>query len=140
VVDEWRKEGLSLGDVYGSTGGRLGSSFDAQRLIFLARSQGKENACIEAVYKANHEEGKCLSDRDTLLAVAEVAGVVGAADALASGQGEAEVREKIMEYHRMGINAVPVVVINEKWIMNGYPQPEHLEAAFEQLIERGTLG
>ena len=70
VVTEWQKEGLTLNDgawrsrcrtlflirsgiaVYGSTGGKLGNSFDAQRLIYLARSQGKEDACIEAVYKA----------------------------------------------------------------------------------------
>ena len=39
VVEAWREEGLALNDVYGSTGGKLGNSFDAQRLILLARAQ-----------------------------------------------------------------------------------------------------
>ena len=140
VVEEWAKVGLTLNDVYGSTGGKLGNSFDAQRLIFIARSQGKEDACIEAIYKANHEEGKCLSDLETLLAAAASAGLVGAREALASGEGINEVAEKIASYHKMGLNSVPVVIINEMYVLQGYPQPELLEVAFAQLIEQGTLG
>ena len=67
---QWEADGLNLR----FRGGRLGNSFDAQRLIYLARKQGREDQCIEAVYKANHEEDKCLSDRAVLLEAAERAG------------------------------------------------------------------
>jgi len=65
-------------------GGKLGNSFDAQRLIWHSRNQGKEAACIEAIYKANHEEGKCLGDLDVLIAAAEVSGVTGSREMLKS--------------------------------------------------------
>jgi hypothetical protein len=39
VVEAWAAEGLKLTDVYGSLGGNMGNSFDAQRLILLAREQ-----------------------------------------------------------------------------------------------------
>ena len=139
VVEAWRQEGLALNDVYGSTGGKLGNSFDAQRLILLARSQGKENAAIEAVYALNHTQGKCLSDRDTLLTAAAQAGVEGADEMLESGAGTEAVRERIKGYRAMGINAVPVVVVNEQWVLQGYPEAAFLEAAFAQLIETGSL-
>ena len=48
--------------------------------------------------------------------------------------------EKIASYHKMGLNSVPVVIINEMYVLQGYPQPELLEVAFAQLIEQGTLG
>ena len=58
VVEAWRREGLDLKDVYGSVaGGRVGNSLDAQRLILLARAQGREDACIEAVYAAADANG-----------------------------------------------------------------------------------
>ena len=139
VVEAWREEGLALNDVYGSLGGMLGSSFDAQRLILLARAQGRENEVIEAIYSLNHTEGKCLCDRETLLAAAERAGVEGAPAMLESGAGAGAVREQIQRYHAMGINAVPVVILNEHWVLQGYPEPALLEAAFAQLIETGAL-
>ena len=76
MVDAWRREGLELKDVYGSVaGGRVGNSLDAQRLILLARAQGREDACIEAIYAANHEQGRCLGGRAALLDCASAAGV-----------------------------------------------------------------
>ena len=139
VVEAWREEGLALNDVYGSTGGKLGNSFDAQRLILLARAQGKENEAIEAVYTLNHTDGKYLCDRETLLAAATRAGVVGATAMLESGAGAEEVRERIRGYHSMGITAVPVLIINSQWVLQGYPEAALLEAAFARLIETGSL-
>ena len=139
VVEAWRQEGLALNDVYGSMGGRLGNSFDAQRLILLAREQGKEIATIEAVYTLNHTKGRCLGDRDTLLEAAALAGVERAAEMLESGEGTEAVREKIRAFQDMGIRAVPVVVVNEQWVLQGYPEAATLEAAFAELIETGSL-
>jgi len=136
VVEAWRVEGLALKDVYGSKGGNVGNSFDAQRLIFMARAQGREDECIEAIYKANHEDGLCLSDRTVLLAVAEAAGVLGANDMLESTQGIEEVEAKIRQYHQMGINSVPVCIIDEKYPIAGCPDTELLHSVFHQLIQQ----
>ena len=49
LVGAWKDDGLDLTSPFGVDGGRWGNSFDAQRLIWLARQQGRENAMIEAM-------------------------------------------------------------------------------------------
>ena len=73
LVQAWKAEGLELKSPptgLNGGGGRMGSSFDAQRLILLARHQGREDAMIEEVYTANHTRDECLSDYAVLLACA----------------------------------------------------------------------
>ena len=138
VVEAWRREGLELNDVYGSiAGGRVGNSFDAQRLILLAREQGREDACIEAIYSANHKEGRCLSDRAVLLDCAAAAGLEGAAAMLQSGEGRREVMRTIEKFHSMGIHSVPVVIIDEEYCIQGLPEEAVLADAFAQIIRAG---
>ena len=116
LTSAWEAEGLRLKSpptgLNSGGGGRIGSSFDSQRLILLARSQGVEDAMIEEVYNANHTRDQCLSDWSVLLKCAERAGVKDAAEALESGWGVKETIAKIEEYKAMGVTAVPVVVLD----------------------------
>lgn len=134
VVKAWAAEGLKLKDMYGSMGGRVGNSFDAQRLILLAREQKKENVCIEAIYEANHEEGRCLCKRDVLLDIAERAGVIGAAAMLDSDRGKDDVAARIKMWTDLGVNAVPMVVFNKRISIGGYPDVGLLRKMFSQLL------
>ena len=146
----WRAEGLCLRSpptgLNEQGGGRMGSSFDAQRLIMLARSQGHEDAMIEEVYTANHSRDECLSDWSVLLGCARRAGVTGAEKALHSGWGVRETLAKIEEYKSMGVTAVPVVVIDsidstpiKAVLSSGAPELDYLQACFAHLIEHGRL-
>ena len=150
LAEAWKAEGLCLRSpptgLNTDGGGRMGSSFDAQRLILLARSQGREDAMIEEVYTANHSRDECLSDWNVLLGCAERAGVRGAKDALANGWGVKETLAKIDEYKDMGVTAVPVVVIdslNDKPIKavlsSGAPELDFLRGCFAHLLETGKL-
>ena len=140
VVEAWQREGLALRDVYGSVpGSRVGNSFDAQRLILLARAQGREDALIEAVYGANHEKGRCLGDRAVLLACAEAAAVEGAAEMLDSNEGRAEVAAAIARYRTMGICSVPVVVIGGRYCLQGLPDEALLRDVLGQLARTGCV-
>lgn len=135
VVEAWRREGLDLKDVYGSVaGGRVGNSLDAQRLILLARAQGREDACIEAIYAANHEQGRCLGDRAVLEAIATAAGVEGAAAMLQSGEGEREVLETIESFRLMGIRSVPVVILDGQYCIEGLPDEAVLAEAVARIV------
>lgn len=137
LQEAWSAEGLTLTPF--SEEAKWGSSFDAQRLILLARKQGRENDMIEAVYTANHVKGECLSDFNVLLDAAEKAGVTGAAELLNSDQLVDEVQKQIMHLHRMGVNSVPVLLINEKYPIHGSPEQEVLNTAFSTLIQCGEL-
>ena len=86
VVEAWAADGLELRDVYGSLEGSVvGNSYDAQRLITLAREQGLEDSFIEELYAASHVHGRNLGSWETLVEIAEAAGVSGSRAALESG-------------------------------------------------------
>lgn len=128
----WTADGLTLAP----KGGRWGQSFDAQRLISLARKQGREGAMVEEIYTGNHEQNQPLSEWPFLLAAAERAGVTGALEMLESDQEVAEVRAKIQKHVDMGINAVPVIVINGKDPIHGAPDHDLLARRFAEEISR----
>jgi len=128
----WKNDGLNLA----AKGGRWGQSFDAQRLISLARKQGREDAMVEEIYSGNHERNQPLSEWSFLVAAAGRAGVIGAEELLHSDQEADEVRAKIRRHIEMGINAVPVIVINDRARIHGAPDHEVLADAFAAEIMR----
>lgn len=134
LTEAWNKDGLSLAQ----REGKWGNSFDAQRLISFARKQGREDPMIEQIYAGNHEQNVPLSDRSFLCGAAERAGVQGAQEMLESEQEVEEVRAKIRRYVDMGINAVPVVMINDMQPLHGAPEPEVLAQAFSEIIARNS--
>mmetsp|Transcript_11349 Transcript_11349/g.21372 ORF Transcript_11349/g.21372 Transcript_11349/m.21372 type:complete len:198 (-) Transcript_11349:127-720(-) len=130
----WEKEGLTLADR--EKGHKWGNSFDAQRLISFARKQGLEDQMIEAIYTANHEQNQPLSNRAVLLECAAKAGVTGAEEMLSSEQESSEVKQKIQQYKQMGIDAVPVLVINNKYTIHGAPEAAELHGIISRIIEK----
>lgn len=136
LQDQWAAEGLTLNT---GQGGRWGSSVDAQRMIMFARQQGKEDEMIEGIYAANHVHNLPLSDWNVLLEAADKAGVTGAEEMLKSDWGKKEHAKKVQGYVNMGINAVPVIVINEKYPIYGAPDKELLADCFTQLIEKDSI-
>lgn len=135
LTDQWAADGLTLAPL----GGKWGNSFDAQRLISLSRKQGREDAMCEEIYKGNHEQNQPLSDWSFLLAAAEKAGVTGAKELLESDQEADEVRKKIRKYQEMGIDAVPVIVINDRAPIHGAPDHELLARSFAEEIRGAAL-
>jgi len=128
----WNADGLTLA----AKGGRWGQSFDAQRLISFARKQGREDAMVEEIYSGNHEQNQPLSEWSFLLAAADRAGVTGVEEMLKSDQEAAEVRARIAKHIKMGINAVPVIVINDRQPIHGAPDKELLARVFAEEIRK----
>mmetsp|Transcript_35100 Transcript_35100/g.58131 ORF Transcript_35100/g.58131 Transcript_35100/m.58131 type:complete len:179 (+) Transcript_35100:68-604(+) len=118
LVDAWAADGLDLTSPFGvsvkalkqgqlKADGRWGNSFNAQRLIWLARQQGREHAMIEEVYQANHKCNNSLSDWNVLTEAARKAGVKGASDLLNSSTGVSEASDDSSE--RLILGKIPVV-------------------------------
>lgn len=91
---------------------------------------------VEEIYSGNHEQNQPLSEWAFLLAAASRAGVTGAKEMLESDQEAAEVRAKIQKHIDMGINSVPVIVINDQKPINGAPDHETLAQAFAKEISK----
>lgn len=128
----WKTDGLNLAP----RGGNWGQSFDAQRLISMARKQGREHEMVEEIYRGNHEQNQPLSEWAFLEAAADRAGVRGAAELLRSDAEAAEVRGKIRKYVDMGINAVPVIMIEGCEPIHGAPDHELLVRSIEAALAK----
>ena len=111
---------------------RIYNTFDAHRLLHWAGIVGGQAQLKRALFDAYFTNGQSPADHDTLVAVAEAAGLDGAEarEVLASGRYAQEVRDAERKWQAAGITAVPAVVINDRYLISG-GQPA---AAFEQAL------
>lgn len=113
---------------------RIYNTFDAHRLLYWAGTEGggRQQALEHALFEAYFSEQRDPSDHAVLVEAAARAGLdrATAADILASDRYAAEVREAEHLWQRRGVNSVPAVIVNERWLISG-GQPAD---AFEQTL------
>ena len=116
---------------------RIWNTFDAHRLIHWAGTQGPQaqDAMKRALLKAHFTDNQPLNEPATLIAAAEAAGLDGAeAQAvLAEGRFADEVRAEEKLWQSRGINSVPAVVVENKWLISGGQPAETFEQALRQM-------
>src|SRR3954462_15805569 len=89
---------------------RGGNTFDAHRLIHLAREHSLQSEMKERLMRAYFTEREPIGDREALGRLAAEGGVPGAAEMLESDRFANEVRTDEREARELGIDAVPVFV------------------------------
>lgn len=137
------------GQIYGritSIGKEVGIPFDftkvtrqpntlaAHSLIALAIDAGKQDAVVEALFRAFFLEGKDLTSADTLAEIALGAGLnTGDVKAfLASENARAHIRAEDKEARKIGVEGVPFFVFNKRIAVSGAQEPAVLlEAMLE---------
>lgn len=128
---QFRKEGR----------GRVWNTFDAHRLLLWAAEQGAQaqHDLKMALLKAYHGEGRNPSDPQVLADVAQSVGLdrQEAEAVLASDRYAADVREREQHFQRLGIHAVPSVIINNRHLIQGGQPPELFEQALRQVAQEG---
>ena len=124
-------EGLAFNS---DTMARTPNTFDAHRLIWLAGERGVQDAVVESLFRAYFTDGRDLSDRATLAAVAVEGGLNAdeVNELLAGERGSAEVRQREMQGRHLGITGVPFFVVNNAVALTGAQPPELFLKAFEQ--------
>lgn len=75
INDKMRQMGAKEGLTYRFDIARYGNSFDAHRLVHLARKHGLQSTMEGRLFAAYFGEGKALGDHETLLALAIEAGL-----------------------------------------------------------------
>lgn len=137
-----RARGAELGFTFDmSKRSRIYNTFDAHRLLHWAEGQGKQHALKRGLFTAYFTEGRNPSDREVLVDVVEEAGLDPAAarEVLESGRYAAEVRERQQFYNRLGIRAVPSVIINDKYLIQGGQPVEVFEQSLRKIaLESGS--
>jgi predicted DsbA family dithiol-disulfide isomerase len=111
---------------------RIWNTFDAHRLLAWAFTVGKQLELKQALFKSNFTDQRPTSDQAALLDAARDAGLDpdAAREVLSSGAFADEVRAEEEHWRRSGVNAVPSVIFNSRWLIQG-AQPAQV---FEQAI------
>jgi predicted DsbA family dithiol-disulfide isomerase len=114
---------------------RSGTTFDAHRVIHLARSHDLEDQMKERLLRAYFTEGELMSDHDTLTRLAVEVGLDEdeVREALATGRYGDEVRDDERTAGGFGISAVPTFVVDRSIGASGAHPPE----ALLELLHRG---
>ena len=93
---------------------RMGSTFDAHRLVHLAHAHGKQDAMKERCLRAYLTEGERMSDHATLRRLADEVGLPAeeVAETLATDRFADDVREDERTAAGLGASAVPFFVVD----------------------------
>jgi predicted DsbA family dithiol-disulfide isomerase len=136
ITDLARAEGLE----YHLERARWGSSFDAHRLVHLARETGLQDAVKERFLAGYLEEGVAIGLPEELAPLAVSAGLdADAVDAVLAGDtyGEA-VRADEARAEELGVTGVPFFVIDGRFAIPGAQDPETILSVLERAWQRRT--
>ena len=131
-----RARGAALGFTFNmDERSRIYNTFDAHRLLHWADLEGRQHALQRALVAAYFSEGLDPSNREVLIDVATQAGLdsVRAREILESGLYADEVREREQFHSQRGIHAVPSVIVNDKYLIQGGQSVETFEQALRKI-------
>lgn len=114
---------------------RVYNTFDAHRLLHWAEEEGHQLELKRALFAAYFTDGRDPSDREVLIDVATQAGLdpLRAREILESDRYAQDVRERQRFYAERGIQAVPSVIVNDKYLIQGGQPVEVFEQALRKI-------
>ncbi len=117
MTETAKKEGL----IYNFDKAVIANSFDAHRLIQLAKTHNLGDVMEERLFKAYFTEGKNISDHNTLMQIGMDAGLraVEVGEMLNSDSFATAVHEDIMQAQRLGVRGVPFFLLDEQLGISG---------------------
>ncbi|PLP98232.1 DsbA family oxidoreductase [Cupriavidus pauculus] len=136
-----RERGASVGFTFGPRN-FIYNTFDAHRLLQWAATQGKQLPLKRALLQAYHGDSKDPSNHDVLLEAVQSVGL-DAAEArkvLDSDAYADEVRDEEREYQGMGIQSVPSVIFNNRYLVTGGQPVEAFEQAIREIAKEASEG
>jgi predicted DsbA family dithiol-disulfide isomerase len=115
---------------------RIWNTFDAHRLLHWAGLEAKQRELKEALFRANFTDQLSLSDHQVLVTVAKSVGLDErrARRILSSDEFTVEVRNDEALWRNRGINAVPSIIFNQRWMIQGGQPPQVFEQAIRQIL------
>jgi predicted DsbA family dithiol-disulfide isomerase len=130
-----RERGASVGFDFGPRT-RIYNTFDGHRLVHWAGIKGRQLPLKLALLQAYHSEGKDPSDHDVLVEAAQSVGLDAAEvrDVLQGSDYADEVRAEEREYQARGIQSVPAIIFNHRYLVTGGQPVEAFEQAIQQIL------
>jgi len=132
------QRGAAVGFTFGvDKRDRIWNTFDAHRLLHWAGLQGpaKQLALKRKLFDANFTRGENPGDPEVLQRAATEAGLdpARAHEVIVSDAYADEVRARERHWTDAGIHAVPAVVVNDRYLIQGGQPPEVFEQALREI-------
>ncbi|MFJ4290576.1 DsbA family oxidoreductase [Cupriavidus sp. NPDC089707] len=136
-----RERGAGVGFTFGERA-FVYNTFDAHRLLHWAGLEGKQVPLKLALLRAYHTDGKDPSNHAVLLEAASSVGLDAdaARHVLESGQYADDVRAEERQYQQMGIQSVPSVIFNNRYLVTGGQPVEAFEQAIREIVAEAQAG
>ncbi|RTY89324.1 DsbA family protein [Flavobacterium sp. GT3R68] len=119
----------------------LANSFDAHRLLHLAKKHNLQNELEEQLFKAYLTDGKDINDVITLIKLGQQVGLETEAieQVLHSEAYANEVKQDIEEANALGVQGVPFFVFDNKYAISGAQHVETFVKTLEKVWEEGKF-
>jgi predicted DsbA family dithiol-disulfide isomerase len=116
---------------------KITNSYDAHRVIQLAKQHGLGDAMEERLFKAYFTEGEQIADHQTLARLAAEVGIRkdDVINALAQGSYNDAVARDIQEAQQIGVNGVPFFVLDRRYAVSGAQDPAAFLGALQKAFE-----
>lgn len=121
MIDRMVQTGEQRGLEFRFDHAKPGNTFDAHRLVHLAKKSGLQDAMKERCFAAYMTEGKLISDHGVLADLADEVGLDAdeVAQVLGSESFAKEVRADEARAHEIGVSGVPFFVMGERYAVGG---------------------
>ncbi|MDQ0377633.1 DsbA family oxidoreductase [Amycolatopsis thermophila] len=122
---------------YHLDGGVIGNTFDAHRVLHLARERGLQDAVAERFFRAYFTERRSVFEVDSLVELATEAGLDGeeVRRVLEDGSYADEVRADVDQARAFGANGVPFFVFDRRYGVSGAQSVETFAAALDKAYQ-----
>ncbi|WP_229335466.1 DsbA family oxidoreductase [Flavobacterium sp. ALJ2] len=112
----------------------IANSFNAHRMIQLAKTKGLGDQAEERLFYAYFTQGKNFGDAQVLEELGKDIGLTAedVKQSLTDNQYADKVKSDIQEAQELGVNGVPFFVFNRKYAINGAQSPD----TFLQTLEK----
>ena len=112
----------------------VANSFEAHRLIQLAKITGKDDGAEELLFRAYFIEGRNIADKDVLRQIGLQIGLNAeeVEQLFSSNNFAQEVQYDIAVAQQLGINGVPFFVLDNKYGVSGAQSPDVFTEALQQ--------
>jgi predicted DsbA family dithiol-disulfide isomerase len=119
---------------YHLEGGVVGNTFDAHRLLHLAKERGVQSAVADRFFHAYFTEQRSVFDEEALVVLAAEAGLDAdeARAVLKEGTYADAVRADIDEARALGATSVPFFVLDDRYGVSGAQSVQIFSAALAQ--------
>lgn len=112
----------------------VANSFNAHRLIQLAKTKGLGNQIEEQLFKIHFEQGKNIDNIPTLVGTGVAIGLNAkeVQETLNSNAFTDEVKQDELAAQQLGVRGVPFFVFNDKYAVSGAQSPD----TFLEILEK----